>query len=70
MRLRLKPAYGRKYGNCSDAIHDFRSNKDFVELKTGLYCNLEDCKNSKIVYVEILFESGNDIQKTLAYVEA
>lgn len=69
MRLRLKPAYGRKYERSTEALKDFRDNKDFVELKTGLYCNLQDCKMSKIVYVEILFETETDIQKTLAYVE-
>ena len=69
MRLKLIPAYGRKYETAEAAATDFRNGKDFLELKTGLYCNLEDCERSKIDYVETLYFTGNRMQNTFVFIE-
>lgn len=65
MHLELYPAYGRNYKTSHEAITAFEENKDFLDLKSKSYCNLEDCLKYNINYVEIYY--NRDKNKTKCY---
>ena len=51
MHLDLKPAYGRQYTTPIQVIRDFELKKDFIDCKSQLYCNIDDCINNNIEMV-------------------